>query len=119
MAAQQEQRIDDGIDTTLATLYSSAPGSRELVGKARAVLVFPNVRAAGLVIGGEYGRGALQVDGKTVGYYKTNKTTGVSVGLQAGDGSGASDGVIAFALTNEGLMAATTVDGTKGSKLEF
>jgi hypothetical protein len=54
-----------------------------------------------------------------VGYYKTNKTTGVSVGLQAGDGSGASDGVIAFALTNEGLMAATTVDGTKGSKLEF
>lgn len=157
---EQEQRIDNGVDATMSTLYSSVPGSRELAGKARGILVFPRVLAAGLVIGGEYGRGALQVGGRTVGYYKT---TGVSVGLQAGaqskalvfmfmtqdaldrflsgdgwtagadasvallkvgangtlDTSGANAAVMAFALTNEGLMAAATVDGTKVSKLEF
>jgi lipid-binding SYLF domain-containing protein len=158
--AEQERRIDDGVDTTLATLYSSAPGSRELASKARAVLVFPAVRAAGFVVGGEYGRGALQAHGRTLGYYRT---TGVSLGLQAGaqskalvfmfmtqqaldrflsgngwtagadasvallkvgangaiEGSGAPGGVVAFALTNEGLMAAATVDGTRVSRLEF
>lgn len=157
---EQEQRIDNGVDATMSTLYSSVPGSRELAGKARGILVFPRVLAAVLVIGGEYGRGALQVGGRTVGYYKT---TGVSVGLQAGaqskalvfmfmtqdaldrflsgdgwtagadasvallkvgangtlDTSGANAAVMAFALTNEGLMAAATVDGTKVSKLEF
>jgi lipid-binding SYLF domain-containing protein len=158
--AQQEQRIDDGVDAAMATLYSSTPGARELVGKARGILVFPRVFTAGLVVGGEYGRGALQVDGRTVGYYKT---TGISVGLQAGaqskalvfmfmtqdaldrfmSGNGWTAGadasvallkvgangtletpgptaaVTAFALTNDGLMAAATVDGTKVSKLVF
>jgi lipid-binding SYLF domain-containing protein len=158
--AQQEQRIDEGVDTTITTLYTSAPGARELAGKARGILVFPRVLAAGLLVGGEYGRGALQVNGRTVGYYKT---TSVGVGLQAGaqskslvfmfmtqdaldrfqngngwtagadssvalfkvgangvvDSSGTNAGVIAFALTNEGLMAAATVEGTKVSKLEF
>lgn len=159
-AAEQEQGIDDGVGRTMATLYSSAPGSRELAGKARGILVFPRVLAAGLVVGGEYGQGALQVGGRTVGYYKT---TGLSLGLQAGaeskalvfmfmtqdaldrftsgsgwtagadasvalvklgangtvDSSGTTSGVLAFPLTNEGLMAAATIDGTKVSKLEL
>ena len=58
-----------------------APGSRELVGKARGVLVFPRVISAGLVIGGAYGEGQLREHGRVDGYYRT--TTG-SVGWQIG-----------------------------------
>jgi lipid-binding SYLF domain-containing protein len=78
---QQQQTIDNGVDATLATLYANVAGSRELARKASGILVFPKVYAAGLVVGGEYGRGALQVGGRTAGYYKA---TGLSVGLQAG-----------------------------------
>lgn len=79
--AQQKAAIEAGYDATMATLYKSVPGSRELASKARAILVFPKVYAAGLVVGGEYGEGALRAGGQTVDYYKT---TAASFGFQAG-----------------------------------
>ena len=48
---------------------------------AKGILVFPDVLKAGLVVGGQYGEGALRVKGKTDGYYST---VAVSYGLQAG-----------------------------------
>lgn len=48
---------------------------------AKGILVYPDVLKAGLVIGGQYGEGALRVGGKTVGYYNT---VAASYGLQAG-----------------------------------
>jgi len=60
---------------------SSWPSSAGQAAKAYAVLVFPEVKKAGLGIGGQYGEGALLRGGKAVGYYKT---TGASFGLQAG-----------------------------------
>ena len=45
------------------------------------ILVFPDVLKAGLIIGGQYGEGAMRVKGKTVGYYRTVAATS---GLQAG-----------------------------------
>ena len=41
----------------------------------------PNITKAGFVVGGQYGTGALQVEGKTVNYYSL---AGASVGFQAG-----------------------------------
>jgi lipid-binding SYLF domain-containing protein len=73
--------IDAGVGPTLNALYAKVPGSKELADKARGILVFPSVFAGGAVVGGEYGRGALIVDGRTVGYYKTSS---VSLGLQVG-----------------------------------
>jgi lipid-binding SYLF domain-containing protein len=157
---QQQQTIDNGVDATLATLYANVAGSRELARKASGILVFPKVYAAGLVVGGEYGRGALEVGGRTAGYYKA---TGLSVGLQAGAeskslvfmfmtqdalqrflaGNGWTAGVdaslavvkvgangtvdtdsihsdvAAFALTNAGLMASASIEGTKVSRLDL
>ena len=46
-----------------------------------AILVFPKIVKGGLIIGGQYGQGALRVGGKTYGYYST---TAASYGLQAG-----------------------------------
>ncbi|WDD93932.1 hypothetical protein Bsp3421_004035 [Burkholderia sp. FERM BP-3421] len=79
--ASKRQAIDASVDATLSRLYSTVPGSRELAGKARGVLVFPDVIQAGLIIGGQSGNGALRVGGSTIGYYNTSS---VSVGLQAG-----------------------------------
>lgn len=80
-AAAQRKEINVGIDSTLERLYSQVHGSRELVAKANGVLVFPRVIAAGVVVGGEYGKGALRVHGAHEGYYSVGS---VSVGLQLG-----------------------------------
>jgi len=45
------------------------------------VLVFPSVVKAGIGLGGEYGEGALLIDGKTADYYST---ASASIGLQLG-----------------------------------
>ncbi|MNT18740.1 hypothetical protein D3C72_1539570 [compost metagenome] len=57
--------------------------------------MFPRVISAGLVVGGEYGEGALRSKGATVGYYST---TQASVGLTAG---GQSKAVIIMFMTPE------------------
>lgn len=154
----KRESIDNGVQSTLARLYSTAPGSRELVAKARGVLVFPSVVAAGFVVGGQYGEGALLTGGRTQGYYKTlSASVGLQIGAQSkaliflfmtqdaldkfratkgwsvgGDASvavlnvGANGNIDtntvrapieAFVLTNNGLMANLSLEGTKVSPL--
>lgn len=79
--AAVKTEIERGAYDTLERLYKEVNGSRELVRKANGVLVFPNVLAAGLVVGGEYGRGVLRTGGQSVNYYSL---TTLSVGFQAG-----------------------------------
>jgi lipid-binding SYLF domain-containing protein len=73
--------IDAQVDAALSKLYANVPGSRELVAKSRGVLVFPDVIGASLVVGAQYGRGALRVNGRTEAFYST---TAGSLGFQAG-----------------------------------
>ncbi|WP_175776083.1 YSC84-related protein [Burkholderia anthina] len=80
-SASKRESIDASVNATLSRLYSTVPGSHELVAKSRGVLVFPNVLQAGFIVGGQSGNGALRVGGSTVGYYNTSS---LSVGLQAG-----------------------------------
>ncbi|AXE92397.1 BPSL1445 family SYLF domain-containing lipoprotein [Paraburkholderia sp. 22099] len=156
----KRQSIDASVDGTMSRLYTTVKGSRELVAKARGVLVFPSVLQAGFIVGGQYGEGALRVGGSTVGYYST--ATG-SFGLQAGAQSKAivflfmtqdaldkfrnADGwsvggdasvalvkmgangaidtntatapVEVFVMTNAGLMADLSLQGTKVSRLKI
>ena len=65
----------------LKTLYDTTPKAKMLGEKAKAVLVFPSILKAGLIIGGQGGNGALFVDGKAVAYYNI---AAASWGLQAG-----------------------------------
>jgi lipid-binding SYLF domain-containing protein len=65
----------------LQKLYDSVELAKLLGTKAQAILVFPNVKKAGLGIGGQYGEGTLLKNGTAAAYYKT---TGASFGLQAG-----------------------------------
>jgi len=79
--AASAAEIDQEADEALAHLYASIPEAKELSTVATGILVFPDVLKAGLVIGGQYGVGALREGGKTVGYYNT---VAASYGLQAG-----------------------------------
>jgi lipid-binding SYLF domain-containing protein len=79
--AAKRQSIDSAVDSALSKLYAQVPGSKELAGRARGVLVFPSVVSAGFIVGGSYGEGALRVGGKSAGYYST---AAASAGLLAG-----------------------------------
>jgi len=61
--------IDKKAELALEKLYASSPAAQELSTVAKGILIFPDVIKAGLVIGGQYGEGALLIKGGTVGYY--------------------------------------------------
>lgn len=73
--------IDARVDSALALLFAQRPGSDELFRRAKGVLVMPDIRKAGLFIGGAYGEGALIVEGVKVAYYSV---AAASFGLQIG-----------------------------------
>jgi len=62
-------------------LLARLPVAKTLSRDAVAVLVFPKIIKAGLVVGGQYGDGVLFRNGMAVGYYNTS---GASYGFQAG-----------------------------------
>ena len=90
--------MDRDVDATLSRLYSTVPGTREMVQRSAGVLVFPAVVGGSFVVGAEYGKGALREGGTTTGYYST---TAGSIGLQAG---GQSKAVIYVFNTGEALQ---------------
>jgi lipid-binding SYLF domain-containing protein len=69
------------VDVALERFVKEVRGAEEFLKSAKGVLVFPRVFKAGFVFGGEYGEGALRIEGKTVDYYST---VAGSWGLQIG-----------------------------------
>ena len=65
----------------LHRLYSQSDRARRYARDAHAILVFPKIVKAGLLIGGQGGEGVLFVHGRPTAYYKIGA---VSYGLQAG-----------------------------------
>ncbi|MGQ9647074.1 MAG: lipid-binding SYLF domain-containing protein [Thermodesulfobacteriota bacterium] len=74
------KEIEANVDAALK-LFTQVKGGKELLQKAKGILVLPGVFKAGLVVGGEYGEGALRIGGKTVNYYSI---AAGSFGLQIG-----------------------------------
>ena len=79
--ARSAKEIDVSVDVALDRFKNEVPGAAEFLQNAKGVLVIPNVIRIGFVFGGEYGEGALLVDGKTVDYYSL---AAGSFGLQIG-----------------------------------
>lgn len=159
LSADAKREIDTAYRASMDRFFSTAPGSRELVAKARGVLVFPSVIGAGMVVGGQYGKGELKINGVIDGYYNT---AAGSIGWQIGvesralvflfmtqdaldrfrAGGGWAGGVdasvallqvgangdidvnaaraptIAFVMTNTGLMANLSLEGTKITRIQ-
>lgn len=89
----------------LGKLYAKYPAAKKLAGKARAILVFPSVIKAGLMVGGETGDGVMLVKGKPVAYYNTS---GVSYGLQIG---AQKYGYALFIMSESALQSLETAEG--------
>jgi len=89
----------------LQQLYATAPLAKGIGPTAHAILVFPNVKKAGLGIGGQYGEGTLFKKGAAVAYYKT---TGASFGLQAG---GQTYGYAMFFMNEKALAQLDSANG--------
>lgn len=97
-----EQQARDAYKTLIAT----TPKAADLRNRATAVLVFPSIIKAGLLVGGQEGNGVLfDTSGKVLGYYNL---TAVSYGLQAG----AQDfSQVMFLMTPAALNYLNTSDG--------
>ncbi len=64
--ADTSAEIDHEVELALENLYASTPAARELSTVAKGILIFTDVIKAGLVIGGQYGEGALLVNGNDI-----------------------------------------------------
>ena len=79
--AMTAKQLDKKSQDALEKLCKNNPKAQQLVDKAVAVLVFPDVIKAGFFIGGQRGDGVLYRKGVVQGYYNT---TSASYGLQIG-----------------------------------
>ncbi|MGH9485359.1 MAG: YSC84-related protein [Terriglobales bacterium] len=79
--AASARDIAERAQSALARLYREQPHLHSLGDRAKAILVFPQIVKAGLLVGGQTGNGALLVNGNATGYYNISA---VSFGLQAG-----------------------------------
>ena len=105
--AESGRDIDAKVDATLTHFYNHVRGGQDLVRRARAVLVFPTIVKAGIGVGGEYGEGALRINGQTDGYYNS---ASASIGFQLGVESRS---VVILFMTEDALHKFRKTDGWK------
>ena len=83
-SADTAAEIDRDVAAALQRLYAKSEAATQFAKVAKGILVFPKIVKAGLVIGGQRGEGALLLDGKTYGYYRTSAASyGLQVGVQS------------------------------------
>ncbi len=104
VAASAAELNRDAINA-LNALHKRYPSAVTLSKDAKAIVVFPKIYKAGLMIGGETGEGVMQVKGKTVGYYNSS---GVSYGLQAG---AQTYGYALFLMTDKAVKSFGSAEG--------
>jgi lipid-binding SYLF domain-containing protein len=77
-----DPELDAQAREALQQLFDSTPKAKDLQYQAKAVVVFPSIVKAGLIVGAQGGKGVMfGPDGKILGYYRAR---GVSYGMQAG-----------------------------------
>src|SRR5579863_408608 len=79
--APTASQIDQSVASALHNLYAHNAAAKALGAKARAVLVFPDIKKGVFVVGAQWGYGALRKGTRTAGYYRT---AAASYGFQAG-----------------------------------
>ena len=85
-AAATAKEIDASVDAAMDRFDKQVKDADKVVRNAKGLLVMPNVKKAGLIVGGEYGKGALIIEGRTVGYYKIlSGSVGFQLGVEAKD----------------------------------
>lgn len=73
--------INAAAKLALEALYAETPAARGIATEAQAILVFPEITKAGLIVGGQSGNGVLLRNDQPSGHYNISAA---SLGLQAG-----------------------------------
>jgi lipid-binding SYLF domain-containing protein len=97
LLAKTAREIDVEVEVAIERFHAQVVGAKQLIEASKGMLVMPNVFKGAFLIGGEYGEGALRVDGKTVDYYSTASG---SIGIQIG---GQKKDIILLFMTEEAL----------------
>lgn len=79
--AKDMKEIDASVDVALRRFKAEVKGANEYLAAAKGILVIPDVKKIGFVVGAQWGEGSLRIDGKSVDYYKMKVG---SAGFQAG-----------------------------------
>ncbi|MFO1421080.1 MAG: lipid-binding SYLF domain-containing protein [Candidatus Competibacteraceae bacterium] len=105
VSAQSRGALEADAKRAYGNLIATVPAAKALGKDAVAVLVFPKIIKAGLIVGGQSGDGVLFRSGKAAGYYNTS---GASYGLQAG---AEKFGYAMFFMNEKALKTLTETDG--------
>jgi lipid-binding SYLF domain-containing protein len=105
LPAKTAKEIDASVGVAIERFYKQVKGAEEYVKASKGMLVMPNVVKGALIVGGEYGEGALRIGGKSVDYYNTISG---SIGFQIG---GQSKDIILLFMTDEALKKFRTSKG--------
>ena len=85
-AKMTAKEVDASVDSAMERFHKQVKDANEVVTKAKGLLILPNVKKGALIVGGEYGQGALRIGGKTVEYYSMmSGSFGLQIGGQAKD----------------------------------
>jgi lipid-binding SYLF domain-containing protein len=79
--AKSAKEIDKDANEAINTFIAENKGGDTFLVKAKAFLVFPDIKEAGFFVGGKYGEGVLRVQRTTKAYYSIKSA---SVGMQMG-----------------------------------
>ena len=84
--AASAKEIDTKADAALKRFYEQVKEANQFMKEAKGVLIMPSVKKGALIVGGEYGQGALRINGKTVDYYSIiSGSVGFQIGGEAKD----------------------------------
>jgi lipid-binding SYLF domain-containing protein len=105
-ATSGDPELEAKARAALQQLFDTTPKAKDLQYQAKAVLVFPDIVKAGLIVGAQGGKGVMfSADGKVLGYYTARA---VSYGLQAGAQSFSE---AMFLMTDAAISYLNTSDG--------
>lgn len=79
--ASSKNSIENDANKALAIFYKKVSGSKNYLHKVKAYLIFPDIKEAGMFLGGRYGEGVLRIGDASKAYYSL---TSVSIGMQMG-----------------------------------
>ncbi len=81
LSAKSAKSLDRDANEAINTFIAENKGGDACLVKAKAFLVFPDIKEAGMFIGGKYGEGVLRVQRTTKAYYSIKSA---SIGMQMG-----------------------------------
>lgn len=83
--ADSAREIDSDSHKALQKFYHEVPGGKKFLDeKAKGYIIFPEVNEVGFFLGGQYGEGALRLNGITKSYHSiTSLSAGMQMGIQS------------------------------------